>query len=430
MSRVFTTITAEEFDAFAEKSPISHFQQHSTWANLKTTNGWIPYYIGVKEGTELIAASLVLKKPLPLKRSMLYAPRGPLLDYNNKSLLTFFFDNLKKFAKSHHAIFFKFDPEIINIERDGEGAPIKGGEDNQKIIENLKKLGIKHRGFRLNNNIAPQYTVTLNLKDKTEKELFDGMKITNRTCIRNNQKNHVTVRKITYDELPKFSKIMAHTAERRGFIDRPLSYYQEMWKALGDQMEIYISEVDLNQYLSVLNDELASLNTQKAKLTDASKTTSHQEKQIQTLNKSIAEIEAHIQKTKSTLKKADKNGILTLGGLMFMYTNREVTSLYGGNYGDYREFNSAYSLNWEMIKQSLKKGYPKYNFYGISEFKDKSNPDYGVYAFKKRFGGQLEEYIGEFDLVVSKFWYFLYHNIYELPRIIRREKNEKAAYKK
>ena len=54
-----------------------------------------------------------------------------------------------------------------------------------------------------------------------------------------------------------------------------------------------------------------------------------------------------------------------------MYTNREVTSLYGGNYGDYREFNSAYSLNWEMIKQSLKKGYPKYNFYGISEFKDK-----------------------------------------------------------
>ena len=44
---------------------------------------------------------------------MFYLPRGPILDFDNKDLLTYFFNELKKVAKKYHCIFIKFDPGII-----------------------------------------------------------------------------------------------------------------------------------------------------------------------------------------------------------------------------------------------------------------------------------------------------------------------------
>lgn len=168
MTKKFVTLTPEEFDDFARKSPLSHFQQTAAWANLKATNGWKAHFVGIKNDNSIIAASLILEKPLPMKRSMFYAPRGPLLDYRDKSLLEFFIKNIKSYAKKHHAIFFKIDPEIINIERDQNGDPVEGGENNSSIVSSLKKLGFKHHGFNLEGNIAPQYAFVLNLAGKTE----------------------------------------------------------------------------------------------------------------------------------------------------------------------------------------------------------------------------------------------------------------------
>ena len=93
---------------------------------------------------------------------------------------------------------------------------------------------------------------------------------------------------------------------------------------------------------------------------------------------------------------------------MFMFHGREVLSLFGGVYDEYREFIPSYTLNYDMIKYACENGYDKYNFYGIDEYKDKSNPMYGLYDFKRGFSGVVEEYIGTYDLIISKFWYFMY----------------------
>ena len=431
MSKTFVTLTPEEFDKFAEKSPISNFQQSSAWANLKVKNGWKDHFVGVKDD-KIVAAALILEKPLPMHRSMFYAPHGPLLDYNDSSLLKFFTEHLKAYAKEHRAIFCKINPEIINIERDINGAPLENGENNTKIVENLKKLGFKHHGFKTEGNIEPQYTFVLNINGRSVDDLYNGLKGAHRTRIRQNEKNHVTVRQISYEELPEFKKIMVHTADRRGFTDRPLEYYQNFWQALGDRHIIYFSEVNLKEYEASVTAEKAVLDEKLAKLNKNLESTSHKEKiekQIASVNQDISELENRLKKCASYKKQA-KNDILTLGALQFVRTNREITSVFGGNYGDFREFNSAYSLNWEMIKYAAENSYQKYNFYGISEFKNPKDPSFGLYEFKRGFGGQVEEYIGEFDLITSKFWYLGYKLAYELPKNLRRRKNNKKFAKK
>ena len=104
-----------------------------------------------------------------------------------------------------------------------------------------------------------------------------------------------------------------------------------------------------------------------------------------------------------------------------MIYNKEILSLFGRCYDKYKEFLSFYTIHWELIKYAINNGYTKYNFYGISgDFKDKSDELYGLYDFKRGFGGNVEEYIGEFDLVINKFMYFLYKYGFKFYKMIKK----------
>lgn len=92
-----------------------------------------------------------------------------------------------------------------------------------------------------------------------------------------------------------------------------------------------------------------------------------------------------------------------------MIHGKEVLSLFGGAYSKYMELLSPYTTNYEMIKYAVENGYEKYNFYGIDgHYDDKKSELYGLYDFKRGFGGVVEEYIGEFNLVLSKPLYLAY----------------------
>ena len=64
--------------------------------------------------------------------------------------------------------------------------------------------------------------------------------------------------------------------------------------------------------------------------------------------------------------------------------------------------------------------YKVYNFYGISGNFDKDNERYGVFDFKKGFNATVDELIGEFDLPISKFWYFLYTQAFKIYRNLKK----------
>ncbi|MDE6195383.1 MAG: peptidoglycan bridge formation glycyltransferase FemA/FemB family protein, partial [Erysipelotrichaceae bacterium] len=75
-----------------------------------------------------------------------------------------------------------------------------------------------------------------------------------------------------------------------------------------------------------------------------------------------------------------------------------------------------YAIQWHMIQYALPHGYTLYNFYGTSGIFDESAEDYGVYKFKRGFGGNVVELIGTFVLPVHKFWYFLYTQLKKIRR--------------
>ncbi len=425
----FEILNEKEFMDFATNHEQASFHQTVNWGNLKAMTGWESYLVGVKENNKVIAASLILAKKTPIGKKMFYAPRGFLIDYDNVELLTFFTKELKIWAKKNKAIFIKIDPYISYQERDLHGNIVENGKNNKNAYNNLINLKYKHMGFNVaGEEVQPRWIFITPTKNTTVEEVMKGMDPKTRQILRKNERNKIKVREIKYDELDKFKAISEHTAKRRGFLDRPLSYYQKMFKEMDKNgfIKILLAELDTNTSINEYKDEINKLNEEinlREKQYNEDPTKVNKKKFDQKQETSRNEIK-RLEKNINHLEELkEKHGeIITLGGILFYLSKNEVLSSVGGSYDEFMEFQSAYTLHWAGLKYAIENNYDRYNFYGISGIFDENNPLFGLYSFKRDFGGKVVELIGEFDLVIDKFAYFIYNVAIKIYYFIKSKK--------
>lgn len=426
-------LTKKEFKTFADKNPEITFHQTEEWANLKKVNNWDAHYIGLEDDNKkIIAGALLLSKTLPIiKKKMFYSPRGFLIDYNNKELLKKFTEEIKKYAKKENAIFIKIDPFVEYQEHDNNGDIVKNGYNNKDAVENLKSLGYKFFGFNLmQDTLQPRWMHVIETKDRTLDDVMKDMESKTRQILRKNEKCGITTREITRDELPIFKDIMKHTSDRREFVDRPLSYYEAMWDALHDSgiLKILIAEIDFNKYEKNTLEEKEEIEKNlKDRIYKKEKNIlKMNEKKYNSSNKqdeeAIKRLEKQLEKIKELKDEYGDKEIL--GGILFLIYGNEVLSLHGGSHAKLMQFQSAYTIHFEGVKMAVEGNYNRYNFYGITGDFRKENPLYGLYLFKKSFGGHVVELIGEYDLVVSKFWYTIYNLAFKTYHKLKNIKNK------
>ncbi len=424
------SLNKEEFKKFADKHPQITFHQTEEWANLKKVNGWESFYIGLEEKGTIKAGALLLAKKVPIiKKKMFYSPRGFLIDYQDKELLKEFTIQLKEFVKKENGIFVKIDPYVEYQERDNDGNIVENGYENKKAVENLQELGYKFFGFNtMQDTLQPRWMHVIEINGRTEEEVQKDMESKTRQILRKNEKSCITTREIKREELPLFKSIMEHTGDRRDFIDRPLSYYEAMWDNLYPTgiLKILVAEIDFNEFQENTKKELEET---KKSLKD--RTYKHDnnllkmnEKKYESSNKqdqdSIDRLEKQLEKIENYKKEFGEKK--TLGTILFLVYGNEVLSLFGGTDDNLMQFQSAYTVHYAGIKYAIEHGYKRYNFYGITGDFRTENPLYGLYLFKKSFGGHVVELIGEYDLVISKFWYTTYNIMFKLYHTIKKIK--------
>ena len=77
--------------------------------------------------------------------------------------------------------------------------------------------------------------------------------------------------------------------------------------------------------------------------------------------------------------------------------------VYGASANHHRNLYPNYLMQWTMINWALEGGCDIYDFMGIPFYTDETNPNYGVYKFKKGFNGEVVTYAGEFFYVFKPF---------------------------
>ena len=260
---IFTELEKEEFTKFLNTHPLRTFFQTTEMEEISKMGGWTSYYVGVKEDGKVIAASRIVSRPTRLGKKIFYAPRGVLVDYKNKELLTFFINHIKDFVKEKGGYTFHIDPPLIYKERDINGDLVEGGIDNSDAIKNLIELGFEHEGFTRHYDVNKQvrWSFELPLTGKTKEDVLKEMSGNTRRAIQKAEHLKVRVREIKKEELPIFKEITEKTSERRGFKDKTMEYYELMYDLFHPKKEIkfMVAEVFLDDSIGVLQDDYKAL---------------------------------------------------------------------------------------------------------------------------------------------------------------------------
>ena len=249
------------WNSIISRLPNPHFLQTYEWGQVKANYGWQPIYLvwdeaGTMKEERLLssfdfhpsAAALILKRQIlrngfAARLSILYSPKGPLLDWSNKSLRDSVLNDLQAFTKKAGAIFLKMDPDLVL------GTGIPSSEDD--LTDNSGQVAIselKRRGWRYSSDqIQFKNTVLIDLT-LSEEELLARMKQKTRYNIRLAEKKGVSLRVGKPEDFGMLYKMYAETSVRDGFVIRDESYYRTVWKLFMDSneptSEPLITEVD------------------------------------------------------------------------------------------------------------------------------------------------------------------------------------------
>ena len=398
----FLEITEKEYRKFWENHPLKTFLSAPEIGKLRKSNGWSVYFVGVKDSNKVIAAAMLVSHIRHFGKYEFYAPRGVLVDYEDKELLNYFLNNIKIFVKKNHGYIFRMDPYVIYRERDIDGNIVENGENHSTVVSHLESLGFKR--VSISNMEQVGWMFSLPLEGKSCEQILKEMRPNTRNTIRKTEKIGITVKELGYNELDRFQNIMIETGERKKFSIRNVDYYQKMYELFHDKGEVkyYVTELDLVKYQKKLEEDKKSAEDKLSKLSDAK----YNEGQKKNLENEIASYEKRIKEAED-IRKEKNTDVITLSGSMFMIIQPEIIYLSSGNYEEFMKFNSQYLLQWMMIQYGIEHGFKKHNFYGIPANINEHPKDYGIYEFKRGFNGIVEELIGEFELPVTWHYYLI-----------------------
>ena len=379
-------VEANLWNSLISTLPNPHFLQTYEWGQVKAKYGWSPLYaVWEADGKwrvestpdylstirSPVAAALILKRQIlrngfAARLSILYLPKGPLLDWANESLRSRVLNDLQLLARKQGAIFVKMDPDVVL----GTGVPA-GAHDvldhnGQAVVSELEQRGWMHSS----DQIQFKNTVQIDLSP-SEDELLAGMKQKTRYNIRLAAKKGVAVRVGTQADFAMLYKMYAETSVRDGFVIRDEAYYKTVWNIFTENDQSPVSS-------------LQSL------ITDS---------QLPSTEPLIAEVDGE-----------------PVAAIFVFYFAGRAYYVYGMSRDVHREKMPAYLLQWEAIKRARAKGCAVYDLWGAPDVFDESDSMWGVYRFKEGLGGEVVRTLGAWDLAPNPFWYKLYSEI--IPRIL------------
>ena len=310
-------IDEKEYNEFLEKHEKGHYAQSLEWAKVKSD--WKNEIIVVRDEKGQIKASLsILIRKLPyINYSIMYAPRGPVCDLDDEKSFKELIEKADKLAKKYKAFMLKMDPDILASNNEFKNMAKKYGF---KVEEKIKDV---------NTLLQPRYVFRLDLKDKTEDEIFSAFHSKTRYNIRLATRKGVTIREGKREDLQQFQDILETTGTRDGFFIRKKEYFEHLYDSFDKE---------------------------------------------------------HLK-----LVFADYQGKPIACVLNVFYGNKEWY-LYGGSLNEHRNVMSTYLLQWEMIKQAIERKMDCYDFRGVCAT-DETHYNEGLYRFKKGFNADFIEFM-------------------------------------
>lgn len=219
---------AAEIDSFNQNHPNGHFLQTTFWGRVKSEWKWFGI-ICRNDGGEICGTmSVLLRKISGLPYHMMYAPRGPVCDFDDKETFHALIGAAKEEGKKYNAYELKIDKdvpvdnEVYRSIASGEGFAIKPAET----------------GFH---DFMARWVIRIDINGRSEEELFNDFHPKWRYNIRLAGRKGVEVKICESSMAEEFYEIMKVTCERDGFALRNADYFKKILDVFKENARLYLA---------------------------------------------------------------------------------------------------------------------------------------------------------------------------------------------
>ena len=318
MYEFLNSSNADEFESFVSTHENGSFMQSPIWGNVKAN--WESEGL-ISRGCDgrIRGTCLVLIKRLPLC-SMLYAPRGPVCDYNDAVTLADIVRGIDDIAKKYHAFAAVCDPPVSDV-----GA--------------LRSAGFLHTLTDEDRLIQCRSNYILDLNGRTPDDIRAHFKPEYRNRISKAQRRGVWCKEYSGEnavaKLDDFYSLMIQTGKRDGFPIRSKEYFANFIRAFGERSRLFMC------YAKISEDTVP------------------------------------------------------LSGAITVNYGGKFSYVYGASGDLWRDLYPNYLMQQTMINAAVKHGCRVYDFGGVPFYDDDTRREYGMYRFKRGFGGEVVSYAGQ-----------------------------------
>jgi lipid II:glycine glycyltransferase (peptidoglycan interpeptide bridge formation enzyme) len=182
-------------------------------------------------------------------------------------------------------------------------------------------------------------------------------------------------------------------SEQDGFKPHSRKFFEALLESFGEHAVIYVTEINLDTMISGIEAELASKKYRKDPEARAAK-------------------EKELEKASGLKQKYGTKVPIACG--LFIRLGHMSWDLYTYNHKEFNFIKPVDNLHAFAMNDMKEHGVLTYDMCGFSGTASKDDPYYGLYAYKRSFGPEFIEQIGEFDYVFR-------------PKAMKRFRFEKLA---
>lgn len=219
---------AAELDSFSEKHENGHFLQTSLWGKVKNDWKWFGVICRNDSGEITGTLAVLLRKISKLPYHMMYAPRGPVCDFDDKETFCALVEAAKEEGKKYNAYELKIDKDVP--------------DDNEEYRAIALSQGFRLKGKTINfEDFQCRCVIRILLGGRSEDEVFAAFHSDHRRKIRIAMKNNVEIKIHGSEMAETFYQIMKETCERDGFELRSAAYFAKILDVFGDKARLYMA---------------------------------------------------------------------------------------------------------------------------------------------------------------------------------------------
>lgn len=217
----------ERYLNFIRNSKHKTLTQDLNWSEVKWD--WGNEQVYTEKNGQITGAVSFLVKKVPFAGALLYAPRGPVCDFNDIESVKELIKEAEPLVKKYKAFALKMDPEILYSE---------------ELDEKYKKENFitRNKGIEKDALIQPRFNMILKFDDHDKESIMSKFTGKTRNRIRSSAKKGVYTEHGRTDEfLERFYKIYVEMTHRNKLTARSFEYFLQMRDSF-EGLRVYIAK--------------------------------------------------------------------------------------------------------------------------------------------------------------------------------------------